>query len=116
LVILEEQCPKIPRRGWAEMVRKIYEIVPLVCPKCGNTMKIVAFIMAYGIVHRIIHYLKLTYMAAKLPEAHPSSLMESAFVFIFMRSLLLSNSTIYTFYRGKIELLLLFFSQFTVFI
>jgi hypothetical protein len=48
LVILEEECPKIPRRGWAEMIRKIYEIIPLVCPKCGNTMKIVAFITAYG--------------------------------------------------------------------
>jgi len=26
-IIVEEECPRIPRRGWAEMIRKVYEVV-----------------------------------------------------------------------------------------
>jgi len=25
LLVIEEECPRIPRRGWAEMIRKVYE-------------------------------------------------------------------------------------------
>jgi len=27
-----------PSRGWAEMIKKVYEIDPLICPKCRGTM------------------------------------------------------------------------------
>ena len=30
LLIIDEECPRIPRRGWAEMIRKVYEVEPLV--------------------------------------------------------------------------------------
>ena len=36
LIIIEEEGPKIPRRGWAEMIRKVYEVDPMACPKCGG--------------------------------------------------------------------------------
>jgi hypothetical protein len=26
LVIIEEKCPRIPRRDWAEVIRKVYEV------------------------------------------------------------------------------------------
>ena len=32
------------RRRWAELIRRIYEVDPLLCPRCGCTMKIIAFI------------------------------------------------------------------------
>ena len=31
-------------RSWARLIKKIYEIDPLVCPKCGSSMKIKAFV------------------------------------------------------------------------
>ncbi len=31
LLVIEEECPRIPRRGWAEMIRKVYEVDPLLC-------------------------------------------------------------------------------------
>jgi hypothetical protein len=34
-LIIEEECPRIPGRGWAEMIRKVYEVGPLFCPQCG---------------------------------------------------------------------------------
>ena len=36
------------RRRWAELIRRVYEVDPLLCPKCGNTMKIIAFIERRG--------------------------------------------------------------------
>ena len=38
--IIKEELPYVPRKGWAEMIRKVYEIDPLVCPECGGHMKI----------------------------------------------------------------------------
>lgn len=73
LIIIEEECPRIPRRGRAEMIRKVYEVDPLVCSKCGGTMKVVAFITAYPVVDKIINHLKLTFMAERPPPPRIAS-------------------------------------------
>ena len=67
----EEKC--IPSKGWAEMIRKVYEIDPMICPKCGGLMKVVAFITDYRAVDRIIDHLKLRLVAEKPPPSQPSS-------------------------------------------
>ncbi len=67
LVNIEEECPRIPRRGWAEMIRKVYEIDPLICPRCKGQMRIIAFITDYPVVDRILNHLKLTFVADKPP-------------------------------------------------
>jgi hypothetical protein len=59
----------IPAKGWAEMIRKVYEVDPLTCVKCGGTMKIIAFLADYAVVDRIIDHLKLTFVADKPPPA-----------------------------------------------
>jgi transposase len=77
----EEKC--IPSKGWAAlirkphrglrsaaMIRKVYEIDPMICPKCGGLMKVVAFITDYRAVDRIIDHLKLTFVAEKPPPSH----------------------------------------------
>jgi hypothetical protein len=49
IVIKKDDCSnKIPRRGWAEMIRKVYEVSPLVCPKCRGEMRIIAFITDFS--------------------------------------------------------------------
>jgi hypothetical protein len=67
LLVIEEECPRIPRRGWAEMIRKVYEVDPLTCVKCGGTMKIIAFLTDYAVVDRIINHLKLSFVADRPP-------------------------------------------------
>jgi hypothetical protein len=42
----------------------------LVCPECGGTMKVVAFITNYPAVDRIIDHLKLRFVAEKPPPSH----------------------------------------------
>ncbi len=35
---------KEARKRWAALIKQVYEIDPLVCPKCYGQMKIIAFI------------------------------------------------------------------------
>ena len=41
----------------------------MVCPKCGGSIKVVAFITDYAAVDRIIDHLKLTFVAEKPPPS-----------------------------------------------
>jgi hypothetical protein len=67
LVVIAKERPKIPGRGWTEMIRKVYEADPLVCPKCGGEMKVIAFLTDFSVVDRIINHLKLTFVAERPP-------------------------------------------------
>jgi len=51
----------------------VFQRMSLICPKCGGTMKVVAFITDYAAVDRIIDHLKLTFVAEKPP---PSRVIE----------------------------------------
>ncbi len=73
----EEDLKPVPSKGWAEMIRKVYEVDPMVCPRCGGTMKVVAFLTEYAVVDRIIDHLKLAFVAEKPPP-------ECAFQDLFM--------------------------------
>ena len=67
---MKEELRPIPAKGWAEMIRKVYEVNPLTCVRCGGTMKIIAFLTDYAVVDKIIHHLKLTFVAERPPPAH----------------------------------------------
>ena len=34
----------------AEMIRKVYEVDPMICARCGGRMKVVAFLAEYAVV------------------------------------------------------------------
>jgi hypothetical protein len=67
LGMTEEELRPIPSKGWAEMIRKVYEVDPMVCPHCGGQMKVIAFLTDYAMVDRIINHLKLTFVAERPP-------------------------------------------------
>ena len=52
--IIEVDPSYVPAKGWAEMIRKVFEKDPLLCPSCGGQM-------------RIIGHLKLTFEAERPP-------------------------------------------------
>jgi hypothetical protein len=83
LGMIGEEPRPVPSKGWAalapkrriglrsaEMIRKIYEVDPLICPRCGGRMRVVAFLTEYAVVDRIIRHLTLTFVAEKPPPAH----------------------------------------------
>ena len=68
--IIEEEPDYVPSKGWAEMIRRVYEVDPLCCPSCGGQMRIISFIEEPKIIDRIIAHLKLTFEAERPPPPH----------------------------------------------
>jgi len=70
LRIGEDELRRLPAKGWAEMIRKVYEVDPMLCPRCGGKMKVVAFITDFAVVDKIIDHLKLSFIAERPPPSH----------------------------------------------
>ena len=41
LWMVEEEKKRISSKGWPGMIRKVYEVDPMVCPKCQGRMRII---------------------------------------------------------------------------
>jgi len=67
--IIEDETPFVPSRGWAEMIKKVYQTDPLICPQCGGRMTIISFIEDHKVIDKIIAHLKLTFMAERPPPS-----------------------------------------------
>jgi ribosomal protein S27E len=67
LPIIEDDPAYVPAKGWAEMIRKVYETDPLLCPSCGGQMSIISFIEEPKTIDRIIRHLELTFEAERPP-------------------------------------------------
>ena len=68
--IIEEEERFMPSKGWAEMIRKVYEVNPLLCPRCGGRMRVISFIEEPKVIDRIIAHLELTFEAERPPPPH----------------------------------------------
>ena len=47
------------RLTWEAVVKKVYEIDPLLCPFCGGEMKIIAFITEHAPVAHILEHIQM---------------------------------------------------------
>ncbi|MCK8603643.1 hypothetical protein [Desulfoferrobacter suflitae] len=48
-----------PWRDWRDLIKKIYEVDPLTCPRCGHDMKIISLIHEPAVIERILGHLGL---------------------------------------------------------
>lgn len=59
---LNEESPSFSnsnlRRRWANLIRRVHQSDPLLCPKCGAKMKIISFITQPRVIHKILDHLK----------------------------------------------------------
>ena len=55
--VVEDDNYKGANKSWARLIKKIYEVDPLICPKCKGQMRIIAFIDDYKVVRKILDYL-----------------------------------------------------------
>lgn len=46
-------------RAWARLIKQVYEVDPLVCPRCSGTMRIIALIEQPAVIERILTHLGL---------------------------------------------------------
>ena len=74
---------KVFRDNWAWLIQKIYNVDPLVCPRCHGQMRVISFIQQPEIIEKILKHLDLwetrrhdppTRKATHIPELfiHPS--------------------------------------------
>jgi len=50
---------RIPSAKWRELIKKVWEADPLLCPKCAREMRIVALIDDRAVIERILRHLGL---------------------------------------------------------
>ena len=57
----EVQSParQAAKAAWAKLIRKVYEVDPLECPKCGAQMRVIALIQDPAVIERILTWLGL---------------------------------------------------------
>ncbi len=55
------------RRRWANLIRRVYEVDPLVCPRCGAEMRVVSFITEPALIKRILDHLRNRDRVARPP-------------------------------------------------
>ena len=53
----EEVTVDTRKRAWARLLAKVYEVDPMVCPKCGAEMKVIAVIEDPDELRRILRHL-----------------------------------------------------------
>jgi len=58
---------KALRKSWARLIQKIYEVDPLICPKCKGTMRIISFIEDAHIIRDILTHLGLWLFRSRPP-------------------------------------------------
>jgi hypothetical protein len=49
------------------MIRRIDEVDPLVCPRCGQPMRIIAFITEPKVITKILRHLESKVVESRLP-------------------------------------------------
>ena len=65
------------RYVWALLLARIYEVLPLVCPKCGGQMRIIAFISEGPVIREILGHLGEPTSAPHLAPARGPPLWEA---------------------------------------
>ena len=69
------------KQAWAQLIAKVYEVDPLVCPKCGYDMKVVAVIDDPAEIRRILRHLIKIGPAVRRCDAQPFSPRRSSFLY-----------------------------------
>lgn len=72
----ERAYRKAARYVWALLLGRIYEVLPLVCPKCGGDMRIIAFINEGPVTREILGHLGEPTTAPSLAPARGPPLWE----------------------------------------
>jgi hypothetical protein len=65
----DDEFRKQRRANWARLIKKIYEVDPLVCSRCGGIMRIISFIEDPAVIKKILQHLKLWEVPKRSPPA-----------------------------------------------
>ena len=75
--VSEHRPRRNPSAKWRELIKKVWEADPLLCPKCSREMRIVALIDEQDVIKRILGHLGLWEQGVRVdsgtdpPPGHP---------------------------------------------
>jgi hypothetical protein len=61
---------RVARKRWADLSRRVYEVDPLVCPRCAGSMRVAGFITQPEVIKRILDHLRRSQARPRLPPRH----------------------------------------------
>ena len=64
---LEPQSIRKASKSWAALIKQVYEVDPLVCPKCTSQMRVVGFITDSNEINRLLKNLTIPPWTTPLP-------------------------------------------------
>jgi hypothetical protein len=67
---VNEVSASAAKHAWARLIKQVYEVDPLVCPRCGGAMRILAFIEQPEVIAKIPTHLGLWPAPVHSPPAH----------------------------------------------
>ncbi len=59
MIDVSEYTRRIPSKKWRELIKKVWEADPLLCPRCSKEMRIVSLIDDRAVIERILRHLGL---------------------------------------------------------
>ncbi|MDO9541415.1 MAG: hypothetical protein Q7J98_03720 [Kiritimatiellia bacterium] len=75
--VSEHKPRRIPSAKWRELIKKVWEADPLLCPKCSREMRIVALIDDRKVIARILRHLGLWSQGVRvLPARAPPEIVD----------------------------------------
>jgi len=78
--VFESKPRRIPSKKWRELIKKVWEADPLLCPNCQHEMRVVALIDEADVIERILRHLGLWVPACgwSPPATRPNSSSRSS--------------------------------------
>lgn len=67
--VSEHKSRRIPSPNWRELIKKVWEADPLLCPKCHKEMRIVSLIDDREVIERILRHLGLWEQGVRVAPA-----------------------------------------------
>jgi len=71
---------KIPSRTWRELIKKAWDVDPMLCPKCGGQMRLISLIEDDSTIEKILRHLDLWEGLARPTERAPPLRLESEYI------------------------------------
>jgi len=68
--VSDYQPRRLPSKKWRELIKKVWEVDPFECPRCGREMKMIALIDDGQVIEKILRHLGL-WTADALPVRAP---------------------------------------------
>jgi hypothetical protein len=75
--VSEYQPRRLPSKKWRELIKKVWEVDPFDCPRCGSEMRMIALIDDGEVIEKILRHLDLWPEEALLARAPPQSILQA---------------------------------------